>query len=60
MVSTLVHHMDILWGLDISTKFVVSSCSEDKSVALYLHSDIFLDISKSDQNLSIIGKYLNQ
>ena len=53
-MSTLVHHTDILWGLDISTQFVVS-CSEDKSVAVYLHSDIFPKIS-SNTNLSINNK----
>jgi len=55
LVSTLVHHTDILWGLDISTKYVVS-CSEDKSVAVYLHSDIFPEIPKCDINLSINNK----
>lgn len=49
LLSTLVHHTDIVWGVDISNKFVVS-CSEDKSVAVYLHSDIFPEIN--NKNLS--------
>ena len=55
-LSTLVHHTDIVWGLDISDKFVVT-CSEDKSVAVYLHSDIFPNFSsnKQKENLSIPG-----
>jgi len=45
-LSTLVHHTDIVWGLDFSSKFVVT-CSEDKSVAVYLHSDIFPNCSQA-------------
>ena len=51
LISTLVHHTDILWGLDISAKFVVT-CSEDKSVAVYLHSDIFPSSSQPNKNQS--------
>ena len=63
-LSTLVHHTDIIWGLDISNQFVVS-CSEDKSLAVYLHSDIFPKVSvknlpNSKENLSIPGHLANR
>jgi len=58
-LSTLVHHTDIVWGLDIGSQFLVT-CSEDKSIAVYLHSDIFPKSNQDEklsnkENLSIPG-----
>ena len=50
-LSTLVHHTDIVWGLDCSNKYVVT-CSEDRSAAVYLYSDIFPSLSETNKNLS--------
>jgi len=48
---TIVEHSDIVWCLDISSSFV-ASCSEDKSILVYKHSDIYCnnDYSKKKCN----------
>jgi len=50
-LSTLVHHTDIVWGLDSSTKYIVT-CSEDRSAAVYQHNDIFPSLSQANKDLS--------
>ena len=66
-LSTIVDHTagtvtaSLVLGLDISDKFVVACSAEDETVAVYLHSNIFPNLSvaqvnqASQDNISIPG-----
>jgi len=61
LLTTLVHHTDIVWGLDISSHFIVT-CSEDKSIAAYIKTDVLPDVKwgKSEGVVKIAGNLFSR